>query len=154
MMVSISSIAQEKDVETIYTDGKNVVSTVYNDIKSLSPKVETAVKSLAEQFKTTTTELWNILVKQQLVWSICILLCLITTIFSWLHFWYRFKVACENKWGMSGSAHYELICIMCAAISIAGTIIVSINFNDMLTGFINPEYGALKTIVEVTTKLK
>lgn len=29
-----------------------------------------------------------------------------------------------------------------------------IHFSDMLTGFINPEFGALKTIVEVATKLK
>lgn len=28
------------------------------------------------------------------------------------------------------------------------------HFSDMLTGFINPEFGALKTIVEVATKLK
>lgn len=28
------------------------------------------------------------------------------------------------------------------------------HFADMLTGFMNPEFGALKTIIEVTTKLK
>lgn len=37
-------------------------------------------------------------------------------------------------------------------ISLSGLTIY--HFADMLTGFINPEFGALKTIVEVATKLK
>ena len=141
-------------VSTVYNDGKQAVSTVYNDVKSLSPKVESAIKSLATELKTTTNALWDILVKQQLVWSIAILLGLIGTILSWIHFWYRFKIACENDWGRYGSAYYEFICIMCAGISIVGSILVVTHFNDMLTGFINPSYGALKTIVQVAHSLK
>ena len=40
-----------------------------------------------------------------------------------------------------------IICISLSLLSIY-------HFSDMLTGFINPEFGALKTIVEVATKLK
>ena len=40
-----------------------------------------------------------------------------------------------------------IICIGLSGLSIW-------HFSDMLTGFINPEFGALKTIVEVATKLK
>lgn len=40
-----------------------------------------------------------------------------------------------------------IICIGLSGLSIY-------HFSDMLTGFINPEFGALKTIVEVATKLK
>jgi len=40
-----------------------------------------------------------------------------------------------------------IICICLSLLSIY-------HFSDMLTGFINPEFGALKTIVEVATKLK
>ena len=165
LMTMTLSFAQSKQVDklldnskdgvtTVYKDGTAVVKTVYNDAKSLSPKIESAIKSLATELKTTTNALWDILVKQQLVWSIAILLGLIGTILSWIHFWYRFKIACENDWGRNGSAHYELICIMCAGISIAGSILVLKHFNDMLTGFINPSYGALKTIVQVAHSLK
>ena len=165
LMTITLSFAQSKQVDkildtskdgvsTVYNDGKQAVSTVYNDVKSLSPKVESAIKSLATELKTTTNALWVILVRQQLVWSIAILLGLIGTILSWIHFWYRFKIACENDWGRYGSAHYEFICIMCAGISIVGSILVVTHFNDMLTGFINPSYGALKTIVQVAHSLK
>jgi len=40
-----------------------------------------------------------------------------------------------------------IICIGLSGLSVY-------HFSDMLTGFINPEFGALKTIVEVATKLK
>jgi hypothetical protein len=43
---------------------------------------------------------------------------------------------------------------MCAGISIYGTVLIGTHFNDMMTGFINPEFGALKTITEVVGKLK
>ena len=40
-----------------------------------------------------------------------------------------------------------IICIGLSGLSVY-------HFSNMLTGFINPEFGALKTIVEVATKLK
>lgn len=144
----------KNEVSTVYSDSKQVASIVYKDVKSLSPKVESAIKLLATELKTTTNALWDILVRQQLVGAIAILLCLIGTILSWIHFWYRFNVACENRWGVRGCAHYELSCIMCAAISIAGSVLTIMHFNDMLTGFINPEFGALKTIADLAIKLK
>ena len=146
--------SSEDGVSTVYNDGKQAVSTVYNDVKSLSPKVESAIKSLATELKTTTNALWIILVRQQLVLSIAILLGLIGTILSWIHFWYRFKIACENNWGRSGSSHYELICVMCAGISIVGSYIAVLHFNEMLTGFINPEFSAIMTIIDVAKGLK
>ena len=39
------------------------------------------------------------------------------------------------------------ICLVLSGLSIY-------HFGDMLTGFINPEFGALKTIVKVATSLK
>ena len=198
MMISISSIAQEKtlsekdkaNIETVYNDSKNAVTTVYNDVKSLSPKVESAIKELAKEFKTTTTELWNILVRQQLVWSWCFLILTISALINWYIFFRRNlsnikyeKVKVINQKLMYNEGLNEkdiernyhdkkiknveeedlkiipqttiplfkyLHLIICLTLSIFSFTY----FSDMLTGFINPEYGALKTIVEVTTKLK
>ena len=179
----------QKGISTVYKDGKNTISTVYNDIKSLSPKVESAIKSLATELKTTTNALWIILVRQQLVWSICFLILTITSIFNWFIFYKRnlnsrtteddfvkgqkifdhavnpdydrYKTGSEqflktqedilipiinsnNTWF---KYLHLIICIGLSGLSIY-------HFSDMLTGFINPEFGALKTIVEVATKLK
>ena len=79
----------EKGVSTVYNDGKNAATTVYNDAKSLSPKIESAIKSLATELKTTTNALWEILVKQQLVWSIGFLILTLASLFNWWLFYKR-----------------------------------------------------------------
>lgn len=180
-------------VSKVYNDGKQAVSTVYNDVKSLSPKVESAIKSLATELKTTTDALWNILVRQQLVWSIGFLILTLTSIFNWYLFYKRnlnsnlkydkVKVINQKLFYKEGATESDakqypnscgssyrnieeeelqlipnstlpnfkylhlIICIGLSGLSIY-------HFSDMLTGFINPSYGALKTIVQVAHSLK
>lgn len=198
----------EKRVSTVYNDGKQAVSTVYNDIKSLSPKIESAIKSLATELKTTTNALWVILVRQQLVWSICFLILTLSALFNWYLFYKRTQVISKNiKWvtlerdmigniinpkydsyyfkkideypgdirtkkfvkGVIGREEYScpqlsknleqtfiqhLFKYVHLTLCLTLSYFSFIHFSDMLTGIINPEFGALKTIVEVATKLK
>lgn len=176
-------------VTTIYKDGTSVVKTVYKDVKSLSPKVEKAIGSLAEQFKTTTNNVWNILVRQQLVWSIGFLILTLTSIFNWYLFYKRnlnnnlteadfikgskkYDTECNPEYDRykTGSQQFlqmeeeillpiinpnnnwfkYLHLIICMGLSVLSIY----HFGDMLTGFINPEFGALKTIAEIAIKLK
>jgi len=195
-------------VSTVYKDGTAVVKTVYNDAKSLSPKIEKALKSLATELKTTTNALWDILVKQQLVWSIGFLILTISAIFNWYLFYKRTQIKLQNityvtlkrdrigdilnpKFdsyyfkkideypgdirtkefipGIIGEEEYScpqltgnleqtfiqhlfkyIHLILCLTLSYFSFI----HFSDMLTGFINPEFGALKTIAEIAIKLK
>ncbi|MFZ2965620.1 MAG: hypothetical protein WA079_01470 [Leuconostoc falkenbergense] len=203
LMTMTLSFAQKKQVDkiidnskdgvsTVYNDSKEAVSTVYNDVKSMSPKVEEAVKSLAEQFKTTTNALWNILVKQQLVWSICFLILTLTSIFNWWLFYKRnlqIKLTKDdfvtgqrdiigeipnpnyNRYGdsdsqmINGPVGKEEILLLISNpnnnwfkylhlfICITLSVFSFYHFSDMLTGFFNPEYGALQTIMKVATKL-
>ena len=187
-------------VSTVYNDSKQAVSTVYDDVKSLSPKVESAIKSLATELKTTTNALWVILVRQQLVWSICFLILTLSALLNWFLFYKRnlnklnendFIIGKKPIFGDMLNTNYDkyytkydddirgkmyiksdtptgeedillpitnpnniwfkylhlIICIGLSGLSVY-------HFSDMLTGFINPSYGALKTIVEVATKLK
>jgi hypothetical protein len=192
----------EEGVSTVYNDGKLLTKTVYNDAKALSPKVEKAISSLAESFKTTTNNVWNILVKQQLVWSIGFLILTLSSMFNWCLFYKRnLNVKLTEKNFVKGEkdiidkipnaqfdSYYEgrngyqndirskryidgpigkediLIPIenqnnswfkgfhltVCVLLSI-GSIYY---FPDMLTGFINPEFGALKTIAKLAIQLK
>lgn len=200
--------SSEKSVSTIYNDSKQAVSTVYNDVKSLSPKVESAIKSLATELKTTTNALWIILVRQQLVWSICFLILTLSALFNWYLFYKRTQVISKNiKWvtlerdmigdiinpkfdsyyfkkineypgdirtkefvkGVIGREEYScpelsgnleqtpiqhLFKYVHLTLCLTLSYFSFIHFSDMLTGIINPEFGALKTIVEVATKLK
>lgn len=132
--------SSQKGVSTVYNDGISVVKTVYNDAKSLSPKIESAIKSLATEFKTTTNALWDILVRQQLVWSIGFLILTLTSIFNWYLFY-------ERNLNSNLKYLHLIICISLSGLSVY-------HFGDMLTGFINPEFGALKIIAEMAIKLK
>ena len=211
LMTMTLSFAQSKQVDkildtskdgvsTVYNDGKQAVSTVYNDVKSLSPKVESAIKSLATELKTTTNALWVILVKQQLVWSICFLILTLSSLLNWFIFYKRnlnkltekdFIIGKKPIFGDILNTNYDkyytkydddirgkmyiksdtptgeedillpitnpnniwfkylhlIICIGLSGLSVY-------HFSDMLTGFINPSYGALKTIVQVAHSLK
>jgi hypothetical protein len=189
--------SSQEGVSTVYKDGTSVVKTVYNDAKSLSPKIESAIKSLATELKTTTDALWDILVRQQLVWSIGFLILTLTSIFNWYLFYKRnlniklteenfvkgkkiFKEAVNNpdyssyanindlkgqRFLFKDTTEEEILIpiinpnttwfkylhlIMCLSLSLLSIY----HFSDMLTGFINPEFGALKTIAEIAIKLK
>ena len=182
----------EKGVSTVYNDGKLLTKTVYNDAKALSPKIEKAINSLAESFKTTTNNVWNILVKQQLVWSIGFLILTLSSIFNWCLFYKRnlnvkltekdfvkgekdiigkilnpkynnysnnpeyitgpvgredSLISIENKNNNWFKGFHLTICVLLSIGSVY-------YFSDMLTGFINPEFGALKTIAKLAIQLK
>lgn len=195
--------------ETLQTTSKGI-ETVYDDVKSMSPKISKALTSLSKELKVGVNALWDILVKQQLVWSIVFLMLTITSIFNWFIFYYKnfkkynpkdlkigqeeylFKTEnpefCQEYYDKykdkssvyqaekqdirfkktidkvlkrdcyiypnsesNGLKYFKylhlLICLILSILSFY-------HFTDMMTGFINPEYGAIKTIAEVAIKLK
>lgn len=176
---------------------KVTTSTIYHDIKHgidvNSPKIGKVINTIAKDLKVTADQVWNILVKQQKVWSYCFLLLTISALTNWFIFWKRNifinnpkydkvkivntkllsqegRTALEEEQYASYKPKYrdveeeklELIptttikwfkyvhLIICLILSIASYV----HFADMLTGFLNPEYGAMKTIAEVATSLK
>lgn len=197
----------EKDKEGVYNDIKQASSTIYKDAKTLAPKIETAVTEVAKGLKVGAESVWNILVKQQLVWSICFLILTLSSLFNWYLF-YKRTYTSNNKIeytvlerdiigdipnpnyesyygernqykndpraqtyikGPIGKEQYNApkylgeiidaknkkvlywvhlsICLILSFFSF-------IHFSDMLTGFINPEFGAMKNIAEIALQLK
>ena len=152
LLISIISTVFAQD--TTHVTG----STVYNDAKqavtNLSPKMQDALNSLAKTLKVGATDVWDILVKQQLVWSYCYLVATILTIFSWCHFYYRMREGRAANWGSKDDNYdtvtsYHFVVGITLIIAVTGSIISIAHFQDMITGFINPKYGALKTIAEL-----
>ena len=169
-------------IETVYKDSKEGISTVYKDLKSTTPQIKNALESLSKELKTTTDSLWLILVKQQLVWSWCFLILIFSSLFNWLLFYKRnfgnykdcdFHIGLEKSTETINENYREksvtetntdilipknkspewfiyIHLILCLTLSYFSFI----HFSDMLTGFINPEFGALKTITEVVKNLK
>lgn len=179
--------------KTVYTDGKEAISTVYKDAKSLTPKITQGINEIAKGLKIGAESVWHILVKQQLVWSICFLILTIVSVFNWFMFYRRYlnnklteenfvkgqediiseienpnynKYSSSSRQFMQGSVGKRDILIpiqnqnnkwfskfhfvICVCLSVFS----AYHFGSMLTGFLNPEYGAMKDILFVALKLK
>lgn len=201
-LLSFTVKAQENNSydKTVSTVSKGV-STVYDDLKSTAPKIEKALTSLGKELKVGVNAVWDILVRQQLVWSIAFLILTLSAITNWFMFYKRYlhlkvsedtvKVLERNRltteeypnpdYNKYSSDPHRLIptlkreigtdakeqfietiqnknldnfkyphLIICMILSCFSFY----HFNDMLTGFINPEFGAMKTIAEIASQIK
>lgn len=143
-------------IKGVYNDGKDAIGTIYSDVKSLGPKVESAVTELAKGLKVGAESVWKILVKQQKVWSWCYLIGMIVTILSWCNFYYRFKTyyhryrTDDTDWSNSAT----MITIVTFIISMGLSVMSILHLEPMMTGFINPEWGAMMNIIEIAKTLK
>lgn len=179
---------------TVYDDGKEAVKTVYGDAKKIAPKIESAVQEIAKGMKVGAENIWDILVRQQLVWSLCFLILTISSLINWWMFYRRMypnqsKIEYNvlerdiigdvvnpnyNEYrlgdsptikGPVGKEQYNapilpidsnstkifhwLHFVICMTLSYFSFV----HFSDMLTGFINPEFGAMKTILDFSTTI-
>lgn len=197
----------EEPIKTVYSDSKTAISTMYNDAKSLAPKIENSIKSIAKGLKIGAESVWDILVKQQLVWSICFSILTLSSLLNWYSFYRRMYPPKNNieytvlkretmidipnpkydkyyanrsdysgdvrsketikgpsgaweeynapketveQWSNTKEAFHWLHFCICATLSYFSFI----HFADMMTGFINPEFGAMKNIAELALQLK
>lgn len=211
-----TSVAAAKDgVSTVYNDGKDATKEIYTQIKKASPKAASLLGKMAAKLEVGADAVWSVLVKQQLVWSICFLILTITSLFNWYMFNNKylkiniksigepiigkrdkivqidnpeFSLEYYNKskelLGSTYSSDIAKISDIRFKKQVAATVqedyILSIPLNEsignfkylhliiciglsalslyhfpaMLTGFINPEFGAMKNIMEFAISFK
>lgn len=173
LLVAITSFAQQKtksislkqNVEkiketkttlgTVYTDSKDGVKIVYDDLKSLGIESKKAMKDIVLTVKEASLKTWSLLVKQQQVWSWCYLITTISSIIMFFRFLGQFKIT-KNDLDQTGALKESniILSIIIGLLSIALGIFSCTHFEQMLTGFINPEFGALRTLIELGSKIK
>ena len=130
-------VKETLDSATAATQG--VLNTV--DTSAVSKQLYTDVKAgivgLADGLKVSAENVWNILVKQQLVesitWLIVNLLFLIAIIIVWIC-WNKSKDQ-EEWWGIP------------VILTILQLTVLAFSINGIVTGFVNPEYGAIEDII-------
>lgn len=158
ILVSTSIHAQIKDsvsVGTIYKDANGAIATVYDDVKSLyKDDIKDIVKYSVNKADTVLTNglrilgrgashTYDILKYQQLVKS-----------FHHLFYWLIgvgltilvFKKVKEYLKEPKESTGVYLLTVV--IVSVCMDVYNALYFNEMLTGFLNPEYGALKEIID------
>ena len=142
-------------IEKAYNDGKEGIKTIYGDAKSIAPELKSVVAELARILKTTSDKVWDILVLQQQVWSWYYLIITISALYLWWRFFRQYKIMSTDldETGDIKTSQGVLTIILLVLVLTDSTI-SGTHFADMLTGFMNPEFGALKTIVELAKTLK
>ena len=134
-------------VSTIYNDSKNVVTTVYEDskdaISELYPDVKSAIVSIAQGIGVASEHVYKVLVKKYVVTGIKELLLFVFFILIFISGVFFTAKYIKNNTCIT----WKLI--PCVLMVILGLFTLSkVNYDDMLMGLINPEFGALNYILE------
>jgi len=142
-------------IGTVYGDTKNGVSTLYNDVKSLSPDAKSAIQEIYSEIKKISTYTWNLFVRQQWVWAWCYLLGELLFFYTVFRFWkaYDKYTSDVDNTGTTKNKNIFPFLILGAASLILGYFSF-IHFEAMMTGFFNPEFGALRNIIDYSKILK
>lgn len=141
-------------VGTVYGDLKEGTTTVYSDvkdgIKALSPEAKALLQKTADKLEKTTDQLWEILVRQQRVWSLCYLLLTISSIVLWYRASSQFNIMRTDLDEAGDVKTYNtVLTVLFLFLAVISSIFSSVHFIDMMTGFVNPEFGAMKNIYQV-----
>lgn len=130
--------------QVIISDTTQVTLTkVYNDVTQ-------GIQGLAQALKAPAEKVWEILVIQQKVNAITytvlltvgLIICIILLFtIKWL--WKKAEDDCDYQDG-------AILMTILTIIAIIAEIVCTVNFvPDIITGFVNPEYGAIKEILNV-----
>lgn len=139
----------KKAIETQIPDSSTLTfKEVYSDIK-------VGLKGLGDALKVGSEHVYEILIKQQIVYSICYMFLPIMFIIFIIAFslnikkakWYTGYRDTEDDWNRNAT-----LTLIFATLSLVMLVASVVNFGEMMTGFINPEYGAIKDIMNFINK--
>lgn len=134
----VSNIKQTV-LESLPDSSAITFTKVYSDIKS-------GITALSSSLKVGSEHVYEVLVRQQLVESITSLIILILSLIGFILSHKIFKKGFKDDWDEDGLwLTFIFICIPTAVFFVYNVFTI----NSMITGFVNPEYGAIKEILEV-----
>lgn len=152
MLFSIVSYA---DSTSIGDKVSNVITSV--DTSSISKQIYSDIKGvvvgLADALKVGSEHVYKILVKQQIVNSVIYIILLLFG----LYFIYNFIKAYKDKdeeWEYDSATPSGISIVRILQIIVGGIMffVGIINIDVIITGFINPEYGAIEKILNILKK--
>lgn len=141
----------------VYGDLKDGTALVYDDFKTLGNEAKGAMSEIVKSVKNISLKTWDLLVKQQKVWSFMYLALTLSSIFLWYKFNTFFKKMQTELTELNEYKLSNVLLTFCFFIFAVASSVHSVsNMEQMLTGFINPEFGALRNVIELakTTVIK
>lgn len=153
MMLSFVIIAHNT-TDTTKTDENTLITekTLFETeriIDKYTDKAFDAIKGLAAALEIPAEFLYRVLVKQQIVYAfVYILTIVIGAIFLILFAKHLNLLKYDNNDFIEGTGKHVFLVIIFGAISIISLLIGLFNLNAIMIGLINPDYGAIKEIME------
>jgi len=139
-------------VDSVYHDGKDAVVTVYKDAKegasSIYPDVKSAIISIGKAIGVAAEHVYGVLVKKYFVIGVKELCTFIGGILMLL-----FGCIYWRKYTKDGTPITYGLVMPLVLIIVGISIILKVDYDGMLMGLINPEYGAINYILEYTKGL-
>lgn len=138
--------------KVIHQDAKVVTSTLYGDgkdvITSLYPDVKSAVMAIGQAIGVAAEHVYTVLVKKFVVDGIVqllpFLLGLTLILIGWIKMSTYFKQYTKLEWHIL----YPSVLVIAGIIALC-----CVNYNVMIMGLVNPEYGALNYILEYSKEM-
>lgn len=116
-----------------------LATRIYTDVKS-------ALAQMGQALSVGAEHVYEVLVRQQVINSITNLIIYSLVIIPICGIKYFYKRASEDK------IQHIMACIISCAVTFGLTLYFFKTVNDTITGFFNPEYGAIKQIAEMIRK--
>lgn len=133
----------EELVSSVIPDSASLTfKEVYSDIKS-------GINALSASLKVGSEHVYALLVKQQMVKSVLYLTLLTLSIVLMIILFRIYKKALKTDWSEDTHIAYFIFLTLPTIIFFCGSIF---NIDVIITGFINPEYGAIKEILDSALK--
>ena len=144
-----------KELTSIPDSSKATFNAIYNDVKE-------GVVGLASALKVGAEHVYAVLVKQQIVYAIVYLLVLVFSIalLKFAYSQYNVYDVKEIAWAKetqrrSTEIYFHISFVYFLASLITGAIMLLVgicNIDNIIMGFVNPEYGAIKDIMDFVKK--
>lgn len=140
-LLSFSVFAEDSTLKAIKDTSEVTFSKVYNDVK-------TGINAVASALKVGAEHVYEVLVKQQVVNAIVWILIGVLPLLLLLVFgksvwkWASIQEKEHDAEGFAGFCAFLFYCF-----TIIPSIILMFHIDIVVTGFVNPEYGALQEIM-------
>ena len=129
-----------------YLDTSSTVKEMYHDFRN-------GITALAEALKVAVEPVYKVLVMQQIVHSVMYLLIVCILCFVPLIWFKKVRLWADERNGQQEGV-WLLWVISSVLPMIAGVILFFATATTILTGFINPEYGAMQDIVKMAQQVR
>ena len=132
-------------------DGVNSVDTSGN-FKMIYTDIKTGISALASGLKVGAEHVYEVLVRQQLVNAIVWLIVFVASVI-FLRATIKYAIKVMEKEGMASEAEAAMV-FFGNLLSVLMFIVALFHIDTIVTGFVNPEYGAIETIIDIVKQSK